>query len=834
MKRLRILWIATLFAYTGSAQKIWDGPLTGGSWATAANWNNNTLPVANDIVIFPTGISGTISNVHSGANITLGGLIVQGNSNLTLTNSSSKTITIANGAGVNDFSIEAAATLKIGTNVNITLAAGAAANNTKANISGTFIVDASRTYNTNNANVLTTVTGMIQNLGTVTANTTNLVFSNGSIYSHNRAGGNIPSATWGTSSTCKLTGLTGADAGNNNQAFGNQVYDCINMSGATRILGTAGISIAGKLEIVNTGASVLRQGPATLTVGGNLILKGGVFRIGDNTDRTLTVSGAVSVEGGTLEMTSGNNAADRGTINVAGNFSQSGGTITETFTGRGVINFTGNAVQSFSKSALAIISNNIDFSISNGATVDFGTSVLNGSTGTFTLNNTAKIITANVSGLYSTGNNGCIQVSGTRTYSSLADFEFRGTATGIFSTSANPQIRNFIVNNTSGNVTMSQPMTVNGVLTLTAGLLTTTTTNLLTIGAMGSAAAATNASFVNGPMAKVFAAPLTGFTFPLGKAGTGFRNIGMTAPSAASTFRAEFFRAVPANGILGTGLTQLSACEYWDLTRTAGVAGTSTRVILSWENNSVCGSGQYVTQVTTLKVAHLTGGTWVNEGYQSTTGTNSSGTITSGNAINTFSPFALAGSGPADNPLAVLFSNIKAYENNNGVQIEWSNMAEKDVANYIVERSVNGRDFIVINRQLPASNQNDKVNYNSFDATPVPGPNFYRVKALETTGKVVYSKVMNVNLSNTKKGLALYPNPVSGHVITIGLAGIKRGQYNLRIVNVAGRDVYKQTITSQGNSITQTLDLPLSVKAGLYNIVVTGNDYRESKSFIVH
>jgi Secretion system C-terminal sorting domain len=240
-----------------------------------------------------------------------------------------------------------------------------------------------------------------------------------------------------------------------------------------------------------------------------------------------------------------------------------------------------------------------------------------------------------------------------------------------------------------------------------------------------------------------------------------------------------------------------------------------------------------VTQVSTLKVAHLTAGTWVNEGYLSTTGTNSSGTITSGNTINTFSPFALAGSGPADNPLAVLFANIKAYEYNNGIKIEWSNMTEKDVANYFVERSVNGRDFIVIGQRSPLSNQNDKVSYNAFDPTPVQGSNYYRVRAAETNGKIVYSKVMNVNLNSAKLGLSLYPNPVTGHVITIGLAGIKRGQYNLRMVNAAGQDVYKETIITQGTTITQTVDIPSSVKAGLYSIIVTGNDYRESKSFIV-
>ena len=250
MKRLRILLIAMLIAYSASSQKIWDGPATGGSWATATNWNNNTLPVANDIVIFPTGISGTISNVNSGANITLGGLIVQGNSNITLTNSSNKTITIANGSGAIDFSIVAGATLTIGTNVDITLASGTATNNTAAGIAGTFIVNDSRTYDTNNGNVLTTVTGTINNAGTVTGNIARLLFSNGSTYLHSRAGGSIPDATWNTTSTCKVTGLTGADAGNDNQAFGNLIYDCPNMTGATRILGSSGLTIAGNLKLL--------------------------------------------------------------------------------------------------------------------------------------------------------------------------------------------------------------------------------------------------------------------------------------------------------------------------------------------------------------------------------------------------------------------------------------------------------------------------------------------------------------------------------------------------------------------------------------------------------
>ena len=212
---------------------------------------------------------------------------------------------------------------------------------------------------------------------------------------------------------------------------------------------------------------------------------------------------------------------------------------------------------------------------------------------------------------------GTIQVGGVRTYSSQADYEFSGGATGIFTTSTNPQVRNFIANNPGGNISLSQPVTVNGALTLTSGIITTTPVNLLTIGATGSATPATNISFVNGPIAKIFALPMTGFTFPVGK-----------SECRVSKYRCQCTFCPPINlscqSISGQrhlmerwvpALSSLSACEYWNLSRTAGAAGTSARVTLSWETGSPCGLGQYVTEQTSLRVAHLTGGTWVNEGY---------------------------------------------------------------------------------------------------------------------------------------------------------------------------------------------------------------------------
>ena len=583
----------------------------------------------------------------------------------------------------------------------------------------------------------------------------------------------------------------------------------------------------------------------------------------------LNLSGDFLQSGGDIDFTSGDigPAGQKGSMTIAGNFTQTAGTV-RTTTGdnvipNGLVTFNKAGVQTFN----AAIPGNVSYinfviadgstlklesglqisrdtepnwigklTVNAGATLDASTFVISSqitidvppsATAQFNLLPDAKLITANASGVQ-----GSINTTNnlTASLSSDADYEFQGGSTGVFVTTIPNTIRDFIINNTSSNVALAMPLNITGTLLLAEGLLTTTETNFPTITATGTASEATSTSFVNGRLAK---AGTTAFTFPVGKSGAGFRNIGITTPSGSATFLAEFFRAAPTAGTLEPTLKRVSSCEYWDLSKTAGAADVSANVVLSWEANSNCGGGAYVTNPITLRVAHLLGGTWIDEGRSASTGDNTAGTVTSSDAPTDFSPFALASISPIDNPLPVVFANVKAYEKNNGVQIEWSNLTEKDVAVYTIERAANGIDFSAIGQQSPASNQNDKADYNAFDANPNTGVNYYRIKAEETTGKIVYSKVLTVNLGKGNVGLRIYPNPVTGNQVNISLSNIKAGQYSLRVINTSGQDVYKHTITNQGSTMTRALNLPANIKPGVYYMVISGNGYRENKMFIV-
>ncbi|MGK2861983.1 MAG: T9SS type A sorting domain-containing protein [Chitinophagaceae bacterium] len=815
MKKFYFLLMSMMIGVSLWSQtiKTWNGPATGGSWTTNGNWLPAVAPVANDIVVIPTGITGTISAVAGGGNITLGGLRIEGNSNITFTNTTnSRTITIANLTGT-DFIIQAGSGLTLtgtGNGVNITLFAGSnGANVTTANISGTFTVNSGRTYTTSNSNVNTTVTGTIDNRGSIfSGSTAKLSFQSTGKYIHGQNGGFLPTSNWIAGSVCEISGMSSAYPSGMDQTFQNVIFnstlsDDVEMSEDLNCLQNLTIAI-----LAGTGDD---------------------FRCTDgNQNRTIDVGGKFTLTSGRFVLDHDNGGSE---LNVAGDFELNGGSLYEDGSGTADVNFTGTGIQKFTKAPAAIISNTLNFTINNNAKVDFGNSILNGSTGTFSLANGGKIITSHADGLRSTGAFGSIQVTGTRTFGNGADYEFLGASTGAFSTTTN-QVRNLIINNaTTNEVIAARPFLVTGALTLSNGHLTTTATNLVTLSTAGTAST-TNGAYVNGPFAKMTNSAQT-FMFPVGNVAGGLREIGiMTTANTASTFTAQFFRAAAPAGTIGAGLSQKSNCEYWDLSRPSG---SPARVILSWASTSPCGaSATYVTDPTTLRVAHLTAGTWMNEGRQSSTGNNTAGTITSGNILNTFSPFALASSSAAANPLPVVFANVKAYEKNNGVQIEWTNLTEKDVVKYSIEHSVNGRDFSAIGKRLPANNQNDEASYNAFDAAPVAGINYYRIMAEETTGKKVYSKILTINLNKANKGLKVYPNPVSGTQVTFSLSNIEKGGYKLRIINTAGLDIYKQTVSIQGSNLTQTLELPASIKPGVYCLVVSGGkDYKESRLFVV-
>lgn len=362
------------------------------------------------------------------------------------------------------------------------------------------------------------VNGTVELTGTngVITPTGNLIFNAGSTYIHNRTtnGGIIPTATWDPSSTCVITGLTsglGTLAGVT-QTFGNVTFNCplLTSWGGDLPDTQRPVAILGDLTMIASGASGAERdfglcngdgATQSLSIGGDLIITGGIYRISYRNNVTHHIAGDIIITGGSLlmnstetgtgqsgigtinvngnvEITSGTlnfgqsgrcDADDNGILNISGNFTHSGGTITEEGGATGdVINFAGTTIQTYTSGGT--VANLVNFNVNSGAILYMGTSLLgNGSAGTFTLANGGTLGIGDAAGITTSGATGNIRVSGTRTYNTGANYIYNGTAAQDTGNGLPATVNSLVFNNPGGAVTFTAVCAVTNDFSITSG-----------------------------------------------------------------------------------------------------------------------------------------------------------------------------------------------------------------------------------------------------------------------------------------------------------------------------------------------------------------------------
>ncbi|UAY50711.1 T9SS type A sorting domain-containing protein [Ferruginibacter albus] len=253
--------------------------------------------------------------------------------------------------------------------------------------------------------------------------------------------------------------------------------------------------------------------------------------------------------------------------------------------------------------------------------------------------------------------------------------------------------------------------------------------------------------------------------------------------------------------------------RQWNISE-ATSGGSDATVKLSWLTGDMPGGFNPANPVYTIHYL----GSWTETPATITgTGTGADPYISSTSGFTSFSPFGV------DNQTGVVpvtFVNIKAYQNNNAVQIDWSNATEQNVRNYVVEKSVDGINYTSVVTLNAKTNNGGFNSYSQQDITPNDGYNFYRIKAVEENGNIKYSTIAKVNLTTKDAGIAIYPNPVKGGVISLQLTAMDKGIYNVNLNTLTGQKLSLGSISHSGGSATQTLHLNNALPTGVYTLEV--------------
>ena len=495
--RLALAALLISAATAGAATYTWQGA-AGASWATAGNWNpTRTTPAVTDVLQFNGGGTKSATAVPTQ---TIGQLIISGSTAVTLT-STTGTITLSIGQGIagTDLDVQSGSSLTLANGgTSFTVAYTAGQTGTAGSIAGTLNVNSATTWNvTGGTTPTTSVSGTVANAATVTGTAATLTFASGGLYQHKftTTAGTIPTATWSTGSTCAIIGYTtwvGSSStglpGFAGQTFYDVTWNCSGQTAASTpnlIAGTAAVTMH-NFTVVSTGAGVLH------------------FRLtGAAGSPTYNITGDFIVQGGTIDLdNNGGTSGDIVTVNLAGNYNQTRGSVLSTSTQTGtdaVINFTG-ANKTFTQSvgAFNTVASRIDIKVNSGAsltlnnnlptlagygvtvlsggTLNAGTSLVTG-TGTFTNAVGGTLVIGSADGITSSGATGNIQTV-TRIFNAGAKYTYNGTGAQVTGNGLPATLTNTVTIANAAGVTLSQSTIVN-----TPGSFVVNNGALLTMGA---------------------------------------------------------------------------------------------------------------------------------------------------------------------------------------------------------------------------------------------------------------------------------------------------------------------------------------------------------------
>lgn len=180
-------------------------------------------------------------------------------------------------------------------------------------------------------------------------------------------------------------------------------------------------------------------------------------------------------------------------------------------------------------------------------------------------------------------------------------------------------------------------------------------------------------------------------------------------------------------------------------------------------------------------------------------------------------------------PLHLISFNA-AYRNQKTL-LNWSTENEQNFDHFEAERSVNGTDFTEIGTRVATGNAN-RTSYELTDDLSIETASafYYRLKMIDKDGRFSYSQVVLIKKdSKSINGIAINPNPVVSGIATVKMTASRKAVVELRVVDLSGRVLLKQTqsVFEGNNSITLNVQ---KLQPGIYTLqMADGNEIIATK-----
>ena len=170
----------------------------------------------------------------------------------------------------------------------------------------------------------------------------------------------------------------------------------------------------------------------------------------------------------------------------------------------------------------------------------------------------------------------------------------------------------------------------------------------------------------------------------------------------------------------------------------------------------------------------------------------------------------------------VRFTNFSASKKDNNASLIWQITNEDaNVVSYEVERSTNGVSFTKIATVAPKNNGISTNTYtlsDNLDAIQNSGIAYYRIKQIDRDGKVTYTDIRSVRITNKGIAIGIYPNPVKNTAnLTIDLT--EDAAVTVNVTDVTGKEVKRVNLNAVKGLNVQPINMS-TLASGSYLLKV--------------
>lgn len=139
-------------------------------------------------------------------------------------------------------------------------------------------------------------------------------------------------------------------------------------------------------------------------------------------------------------------------------------------------------------------------------------------------------------------------------------------------------------------------------------------------------------------------------------------------------------------------------------------------------------------------------------------------------------------------PLPVTLVTFNASKSEQSILLTWSTSEETNSSRFEMQRSQDGKDWVVMGEVIAQGNTKVARHYSYLDLYPKKGANLYRLRMIDLDDTFAYSRIRTIEMGSGMENF-VYPNPVY-EILNLGMPDWRRIKA-IGISDLSGKEIYK-------------------------------------------